>query len=100
MISRTILTEGGLSDPEEPPGADEPESPLLEIAPLQKSSVDPNASSGEKGVRESTGEKLVNVSALGPLGNSEAQPTEGLEANAEKAVPERDPAKQLHADEM
>ncbi|KAL8184563.1 UNVERIFIED_CONTAM: hypothetical protein K2H54_020468 [Gekko kuhli] len=100
VISRTILTEGGLSDPEEPPGADEPEPPLPETGPLQKSSVDPDAGSGEKGVRESTEQRLGNMSAPGLLGNSETEPAEGLLAEAEKPMPEKDPTKQLHADEM
>ncbi|XP_015267205.1 PREDICTED: cyclic AMP-responsive element-binding protein 3-like protein 4 [Gekko japonicus] len=95
VISRTILTEGGLSDPEEPPGADEPEPPLLETGPLWKSSGDPDPGSGEKGVWESTGQ-----GPPGLLGNSETEPAEGLPAEAEKPVPERDPTKQLHADEM
>ncbi|XP_060111825.1 cyclic AMP-responsive element-binding protein 3-like protein 4 [Heteronotia binoei] len=97
VISRTILTEGGLSDPEEPPGADEPEPSLLETGPLPKSWVDPDASSG---LQESSGERLFNASTAGPFGNSKTEPNEILLAKAEKPVPERDPAKQLHADEM
>ncbi|XP_077177493.1 cyclic AMP-responsive element-binding protein 3-like protein 4 [Paroedura picta] len=99
VISRTILTEGGLSDPEEPPSADEPEPALLETGPLQKGSEDPDASRREKGVPESTGERLGNASAPGLLGNSETEPKEGQPAR-ETSRPDRDPAKQLHADEM
>ncbi|XP_054845879.1 cyclic AMP-responsive element-binding protein 3-like protein 4 [Eublepharis macularius] len=103
VISRTILTEGGLSDPEEPPGAAEPESALLKTEQVQEGSLGLDASSGEKGAKDSPSsirEPLVNMSAPGPLGNSEAEGKEGLLAKAEKREPERDPAKQTHADEM
>nr|XP_056709213.1 cyclic AMP-responsive element-binding protein 3-like protein 4 [Euleptes europaea] len=100
VISRTILTEGGLSDPEEPPGADEPEPLPLETEPPQKGLLGLDAGGGEKGAKDNVGERLGNVSAPGPFGNSQMEPKEGLLVKAEKPMPERDPAKQIHADEM
>uniref|UniRef100_A0ACB8G6Z2 Uncharacterized protein n=2 Tax=Sphaerodactylus townsendi TaxID=933632 RepID=A0ACB8G6Z2_9SAUR len=99
VISRTILTEGRLSDPEEPPSADEPE-PLLESEPPQGSLLGPDASWGENQAKDSIVERPVNGSTRGPFRNSQTEPTESLRAKAKKPMLDRDLAKQIHADEM
>lgn len=98
VISRTILTEGDLSDREEPFGVHDPNFPpprtdrfpeVLEV------------SDGEKRASESppaVGEKVTNTSSSGPS-NSQGKPKEDL-VEEEITKTGKDLEKQKHADEM
>nr|XP_020666449.1 cyclic AMP-responsive element-binding protein 3-like protein 4 isoform X1 [Pogona vitticeps] len=96
VISRNILNQGGLSDPEEPsPAPGDPERPVLQTELRQEGlgSGDRKPSVlGERGLRNATAPE-------GPKA-SQTEPKEGRAAFPDEAERDRDPGKQSHADEM
>ncbi|XP_061462493.1 cyclic AMP-responsive element-binding protein 3-like protein 4 [Rhineura floridana] len=101
VISRHILNKGGLSDPEEPISANNPELPRTQMEQLQDG---PAASDGERATvdnSEAAEERVIsNTSDPGSLGDSQAEPKEGLLADSIRPKPGQDPTKQMHTDEM
>ncbi|XP_063001895.1 cyclic AMP-responsive element-binding protein 3-like protein 4 [Elgaria multicarinata webbii] len=102
VISRNILTKGGLSDPEEPPAASaDPELPRVRIELTQEGPGTSDEGQGSNGTPGILGKGvMVNTSDPGALRIPPVEPKEGLLAKSTRPEPDKDPAKQMHADEM
>ncbi|XP_053134041.1 cyclic AMP-responsive element-binding protein 3-like protein 4 [Hemicordylus capensis] len=93
VISRTILNDNrGFSEPEGPPGADAPAAPA------------PRMQGPEEGPDPSNGQPPAvskrNTSAAEAPRSSQTGPKEELLDRAKRPPQDKDPAKQMHADEM
>ncbi|XP_053224677.1 cyclic AMP-responsive element-binding protein 3-like protein 4 [Podarcis raffonei] len=92
VISRHILTKGSLSGPDESPATRSPESPRVQMEEPREdtSDGDPAAARNPDTAREIT---IANTSDPG-------SPSDVKETNSRRPKPEKDPTKQMHADEM
>ncbi|KAF7238534.1 Cyclic AMP-responsive element-binding protein 3-like protein 4 [Varanus komodoensis] len=94
VISRHILTQGGLSGPEELPAAADPELPRVQVELMPE---DPDTRGAPL---DPAGKPTTNASDPEPPRISQEEPKQGLVAKSTRPEPDKDPGKPMHMDEM